>query len=238
MNRLFILLIIFYILPFAASTQQLSVDDGMILHEGAERPCIEVTLTPDPEDIKDNFKDWLKSEYDVRLKGFGFLANKDVLSAEQVRIAEVSANQMDLYVQVIGDEKMSTMCVFASFGYNIHLDPIEYPDEYSALKGIVKSFLHDYIPQWYQQRIEEEESTISDLEKQKTSLQSDIADNENEIEELKAEIEVARKSLGDVTLNLQDHVTDLESYKRQLEKMREVLNRLNQPAVELGNNDR
>jgi len=154
--------------------QYLEVSDAAIVHEELERSCIKVLMEPGTKTVKDHISDWMKDKHDVRLKGFGFLANSDVLTAEEVRIPDISIKQMDFYVRVVENGDYSELCVFGSFGYNIHITPENYPAEYDEIKRLVFNFIDDFLPLWYQNQIDEREDVIADLEKAKIIRRRDV----------------------------------------------------------------
>ena len=43
--------------------------------DNGSQPCIQVNLDPEPETLKHAWKDYLKDNYDLKLKGIGFLSS-------------------------------------------------------------------------------------------------------------------------------------------------------------------
>jgi hypothetical protein len=195
--------------------QYLEVADGTIVHDELERSCVDVLMEPGAKDIKDNISDWMKDEHDVRLKGFGFLANADVLTAEEVRIPDISTNQMDFYVSVVENGDYSEMSVFGSFGYNIHITPEAYPEEYRALKKLVFDFLDAFLPVWYQDQIDGMQKMVADLEKEQNQLQDHIADNEKRIEALQKENVQKKEELEGIRTDLRKNEDILKARKEK-----------------------
>ncbi|HLV40729.1 MAG TPA: hypothetical protein VKY37_00490 [Brumimicrobium sp.] len=60
--------------------------DGFIEHNGGNRPCLYVNLDPETKPLKKAWKSFLKDNYDFKIKGIGFLSNKDLLYKEDVII--------------------------------------------------------------------------------------------------------------------------------------------------------
>lgn len=169
--------------------------EATINFDDAIRPCIQVNLDPEPKPIKKAWKDYLKDNCDFKLKGIGFLTDKDLLSAEEVTVEMISPNAMDFYTQVIEDENGSEMKVFARHGYDIYINKASSPDEYRALYGIVEGFVKSYLPEYYKDQIEDTEDRIAMLTDKTTDIKDNIADNTSEIEKLKKETVELQKEL-------------------------------------------
>lgn len=167
-NKLYFLLTGFGLL----AAQHLSAQStlpyaGTIVHNNAARPCLVVNVDPEPDLLKDAWRDFLKENYDFKLKGIGFLSNKGLLSAEQVVVGQLSSKEMDFYIHVIEDENGSEMKVFAAFGYDMYVDSISMPAEYRELKTILERFLRNYLPEYHQELIEEKEKRVRELSTEK-----------------------------------------------------------------------
>lgn len=219
-----LLLLAFTTTSFA---QKLVVSDATLNYGDSERACIQVILEPDTKAIKSHFKDWLKDKHDIRLRGFGFLTNKDVLSAEKETIPNVSTKQLDFYVQVVEEGQYSKMCVFGSFGYSIHISSQAYSKEYKALKSLTLDFLSDFVPSWYKNRIEEAREAAEELAKERSNLQEDIQDNEEEIEELEEENIEKTNRLKENKIDLKKTNQKIETNKQKLEEVEEKLKQNN-----------
>ena len=57
-------------------------------------------MEPATKDVRDAFQDFLKKNYDVKLKGDGLFSNKDVLYAEKVKINTISDKNLDFYAKI------------------------------------------------------------------------------------------------------------------------------------------
>lgn len=211
---------------FAFSTLQaqlVSVQDGNLKTNESEQTCVQVVMQPEAKEVKRAFKDFLNDEYDVKLKGIGFLSNKDVLTAEQTNISVISDKMMDLSAQVIEVNDKTQMCIAGSFGYDIAIDRYDYPQEYRAMRNIVLDFLDVYLPNYYQDRIEEKQEIVTNLQEERSDLTEDITDNKEEIEKLKKENEKLMKELEDTKKQLKSQTAQLENRKKNLNKVNNEL---------------
>lgn len=193
--------------------QTMQIGDGQVKHEKEMRPCIEVILAPEPDKVKEAWEDFMKKEYDVKLKGYGFLTNKDVLSAEGIDFKAVSNKKMDFYTRIVKEEDMTKMCVYGSFGYDIFINKNGYPLEYKHLEDITKQFLNGFLPGYYTEQIQGIQSSLKDLNDDKGRMENEMEDNRKEIEKL-----TARNA--ELTKELNNKVKSIEE-KAQILKLRE-----------------
>ncbi|MFK7935410.1 MAG: hypothetical protein AB8G22_17985 [Saprospiraceae bacterium] len=207
------------------TAQRISVGESEMTLNERPQSCVEVTLEPEVKEVKKAFKDFMDDNYDVNLKGIGFLSNKDVLTAEQVNIPTVSNKTMDLSAKVIEVQDKTQMCVAGSFGYDIAIDQADYYREYRSLRGIVLDFLDGYLPEYYQNRVDEKAEVVADLKDERQDLNEDIADNEEEIEKLKKENEDLRKELDQTKKDLETQTANLEKRRNSLEEVNKELSR-------------
>lgn len=223
---LYLLSLVFVLSTIGSSSllaQRLILTEETLTYEDTERPCIQVMLEPGTKTIKDNFKDWIDDQHDVKLKGYGFLTNKDVLRAEQTTISSVSPNQMDFFVKIVEEGEQSKMCIFASFGYSIPVAPDKFPQEFQALKGLTINFLSDFLSDWYLNRFEEAQEVAADLEKERAKLAKEIEKNKEEIADLKKENEKMGTTLEEKESSLQEASKTAEERKRKMNKINKAL---------------
>jgi hypothetical protein len=62
--------------------QQIKPSESFIVHEDVPRSCWVVNLDPEPKTLKKAWKDYVKDEFDISMKGFGLFLKKDLLFAE------------------------------------------------------------------------------------------------------------------------------------------------------------
>jgi hypothetical protein len=200
--------------------------DATINFDEAQRPCIQVKLDPEPKTLKEAWKDYLKDNYDFKLKGIGFLRNKDLLSAEEINVAKISSKQIDFYTHISEDENGSEMKVFVRFGYDIYLNKEDYPNEYETLTVILKDFLNEYLTKYYQEKVNDTEERIEELEDETTDLKEEIADDTASIKKLKKEIEDLESQVESNNKLLEEANNKLIKRKEKLERVRIQLENL------------
>ncbi len=218
-----ILILIFGVSTLTINAQRLVINEAVCKTDDGNQTGIEAIMEPKTKTIKKAIKDWMDDNYDVKLKGLGFFSNKDVLTAEQVQIDEISKKQMDLKVQVIEEGANSKMCIFGSFGYDFPVSPTHYPVAYRQMRGMALDFLDDFLPQWYLNRIEELEEVVGDLGKERTKLQEDIEENRADIEELQEENEEKAETLAKTKVDMKKAAVKLKKRKEKLKEVSEKL---------------
>lgn len=228
-SRLIILTLVF---PFFLQAQSYYPSKATIEHEDAQRPSLVATFEAEPKAVKEAWTDYLKSEYDLKLKGFGFLSNKDLLSAEKVTVSKISSNQMDFYTHFEEVDDKTKMNVFASMGYDIYVNPEEYPRAYRNLRSMMNGFVRGYVPGYYEDRIEETADNVEDLEDDIADLESDISKNKERIEENQQEIKDMEKDNEELQQSLKDKEAKLQEKKKLLEQRRSKLQEINSELKE------
>jgi hypothetical protein len=221
---LFISLVLLFALN--ASTQSLEPQKSTIEHNGKLSSCLLVKLDPEPKTLKNAWIGFLKKEYRFKLNGMGWFSNKELLSAKEVIIEDLSLKKMDFYTQVIEDENGSEMKVFASLGYDIYLNEEQYPVEFKAMNEMLVSFLKQYLPKYYNKKVNESEDRVKSLNKEIRSLKDGIDHNNSNIQKLGKEIEKSRASIEDNTRKLTAAEIKLKGRQDKLYRVKTKLQQL------------
>ncbi len=180
-----------------AFSQTLEIRDVTVKYDKVEYPAIEVMIQPETDNVRDAWEHFLKDKYKVKFRGNGFLANKDVLRAEETKFKAISDKQMDFYAKIVEEDNMTRIAVFASFGYDIHVNQQNYPKEYNAMENVLKAFLQSYLPDYYKSRIADIQSAIKDLESDREKMEKEEKDNRDEIEKLTKRNEELSKDISE-----------------------------------------
>ena len=199
--------------------QDIEIKPGTVEHNEGLRPCIVVHLDPEPKTLKKKWKTYLKENYDFKLKGIGFLTNKDLLKSEDIVVDDISPKRLDFYTKIIEDEVGSEMKVFASFGYDIYVDKQETPEAYETMKKMLNDFLKSYLPKYYKSEVKESKKKVKKLTKQVKNLKKDISKNKEEIEDLKKEIDELTEEVSEKETKLEEATIKLKQRKLKLERI-------------------
>ena len=211
---------------YAIQAQSITPTKSTVEHNEHLRPCIIVHLEPETRTLKKAWVKFLKKEYDLKLKGAGFLTNKELLSAEKVVVEKLSFKEMDFYTYIVEDEKGSEMNVFVSFGYDIYVNEVDYPNEFQSMNDILAEFLRGYLPGYYNDKIKSSSKKVNSLKKEINSLTKDINKNSRKIEEhkedaikLNTEVSSNQEKLRSAEGSLSETEEKLKSIKAELKKL-------------------
>lgn len=220
------ILAIFFISTIAFG-QNITPQDDKVIYEKNSRPCLAITVDPSTDLLKDEWIDFIDKNHDIKLKGNGFLTNKDVLYVENVVVTRISTKALNFFTEIIEDENGRTsMKVFAAFGYDIFIEKETYPTEYLELKKVMTTFLNKYIPEYYNGQIEDTQDEVDDLTKDKGKLDKSIAKNKKKIDKMTEDIDDMKKENLEDEAELVDVESKLKSQKEKLTSLRGKLNGL------------
>jgi hypothetical protein len=219
--------LVIYLLTLQVNAQSSILPfDTTIDYDKAKRPCIQVNLDPEPKTLKHAWKDYLKDNYDFKLKGIGFFSNKDLLSAEEINVNQISSNEINFYTHIVEDENGSEMKVFVRNGYGIYITKEKLPNEYAAVSEILNSFIKYYLPKYYGEKINDTEERINKLTEEKDDLKNNIDEKSSDIEKLKKEIKDNEEELKSKKKQLEITEIKLTKRKEKLERIRTQLRKL------------
>lgn len=211
-KQYFILSLVLACLQLTAQTYR--IDTATITFEKQQRPCFTVKYDASPKAVKKAWDDYFKKTYDVKVKGIGFLTNKEVITATDITLLPVSEKRMNLYASVVdapGDR--SELSYFMSFGYDLFVGPQDYPAEFTAMKKILNDFSVEFLTDFYY-------AEASRMTGEIKSLEGDIKDNNKSI---KKNTKKARKESKEVAGGLAAKNTSLEMANEQAKKKIEDL---------------
>ena len=169
-------LVLAFCLPLTAQTYK--IDTSTITFENVNRPCFVVKYDASPKTVKKAWDDYFKKTYDVKVKGIGFLTNKEVITATDISLVAVSDKRMNMYANVVdapGDR--AELSYFMSFGYDFFIGPDNYPAEFTAMKKILNDFSVEFLTDFYYSEASRMTREIKDLEKSTKNNNKDIKKN-------------------------------------------------------------
>jgi peptidoglycan hydrolase CwlO-like protein len=217
------------ILPFSmllitvVGAQNVVPAEGIIVHQDAPRSCWVVNLDPEPKTLKKAWQNYIKKEFDVKMKGAGLFLNNDLLSAEQVTLTSVSTDPLNLHTNIVEDINGSEMKVFAELKSDIYANRSSQAPAFRALREILEDFLAEYLPAYYHSRVTDAEKRLVELAEEREDLKKHIARDSEKIEELQNEIEQRQLELGSNQAKLDLAESKLEARKTKLERIRSQL---------------
>ena len=214
MKKHFVTICLTLVLCFQLTAQTYKIDTSTITFENVNRPCFTVKYDASPKTVKKAWDDYFKKTYDVKVKGIGFLTNKEVITATDITLLPVSDKRMNMYASVVdapGDR--SELSYFMNFGYDFFIGPENYPTEFTAMKKILNDFSVEFLTDFYY-------SEASRMTNEIKSLEKDIKKNEKSI---KKNIKKARKESKEVANGLSAKNTSMQmendQNKRKIEQL-------------------
>ncbi len=216
----YLLLLGFQMLP----AQAVVISEGTVKMDKEKYMAAQVLLEPDKDAVKDAFEEWLRKERGVNLKKKGLFGGGDMLIGEEVTVPSVSAKSMDFYAQLEKVKNQTQLSVYGMFGYDFPITPEKYPNEFRALKELVREFTLTYLPEYYTAQVEEMREMIEDLRKEEKDMRDQIADNEKTIEKMRKEnenlrqkIEKSLKDLAEKEAEMQRRESSLKAVSARIE---------------------
>lgn len=217
----------FFILSLAITfclqltAQTYKIDTSNVTFENVNRPCLTVKYDASPKTVKKAWDDYFKKTYDVKVKGIGFLTNREVITATDMSLPAISEKRMNMYASVVdapGDR--AELSYFMSFGYDFFIGPENYPTEFAAMKKILNDFSVEFLTDYYY-------SEASRMTKEIKSLESDISHNNKSI---KKNTKKARKESKEVASGLEAKNISMQmendQNKRKIEELGKALEAL------------
>jgi len=194
MKKYYIISTMILAFGLTANAQTYKIDTARINFENLQRPSLLVKYDASPKTVKKAWDDFFKKNYDVKVKGIGFLTNKEIITATDVSITAISDKRMNIYASVTdapGDR--SELNFFTSFGYDFFIGPDNYPAEFAGMKKILNDFSMDFLIDFYG-------SEASRITGEMKGLEKDIRKNEKDI---KKNTKQARKKSKEVASGMQ-----------------------------------
>ncbi|MBK8610484.1 MAG: hypothetical protein IPL84_11245 [Chitinophagaceae bacterium] len=194
MKKLFLILGLTLAVSLQLTAQTYTIDTATVSYENKLRPCFTVTYDASPKTVKKAWDDYFKKTYDVKVKGIGFLTNKEVIIATDITILAIGDKRMNMYASVVdAPGERSELSYFMSFGYDFFIGPENYPAEFTAMKKILNDFSVEFLTEFYG-------SEASRITREMKGLEKDIKKNNKDI---KKNTKSARKKSKEVASGME-----------------------------------
>ncbi|MBK7123162.1 MAG: hypothetical protein IPH68_10315 [Chitinophagaceae bacterium] len=189
MKKYYVVSAIILAFGFSVNAQTYKIDTALINFENLQRPSLLVKYDASPKTVKKAWDDYLKKNYDVKVKGIGFLTNKEIITATDVSIAAISDKRMNIYASVTdAPGERSELNFFTSFGYDFFIGPDNYPAEFAGMKKILNDFSMDFLIDFYGSEASRITSEIKGLEKDIRKNNKDIKQNTRKARKKSSEV--------------------------------------------------
>jgi len=214
MKKIFLITGLVLVFCLQLSAQTYKIDTSSIAFENQQRPCFTVRYDASPKTVKKAWDDYFKNTYDVKVKGIGFLTNKEVITAMDITLLPVSDKRMNMYASVVeAPGERSELSFFMTIGYDSFIGPDKYPAEFTGMKKVLNDFSVEFLTDFYYSEASRMISEIKGLEK-------DIKKNKKDI---KKNTKKARKESREVASGLQAKNISMQMENDQAQKKIEEL---------------
>ena len=194
MKKYYLVSILILASGLTVTAQTYKIDTAQINFENLQRPSLLVKYDASPKTVKKAWDDYFKKNFDVKVKGIGFLTNKEIITATDVSITAISDKRMNVYASVTdAPGERSELNFFTSFGYDFFIGPENYPAEFAGMKKILNDFSMEFLTDFYG-------SEASRITSEMKGLEKDIRKNEKDI---KKNTKQARKKSKEVASGME-----------------------------------
>lgn len=215
--------LLFFVLLFAivSTAQTFRVDTSQISFENKLRPCLYVKYDADAKTVKKGWADFLKKNYQIMTKGIGLLSNKDILSAEDVTISDISGKRMNIYARATDVPDGSEFKYFTSFGYDFFIGPLNYNKEFGAMKKLLTDFSVSFLNKYYSDETSAILKQIKNTEKDILKITRQIRKNNKKAEKSSDAVSNALEAKNNAfNYDIDIANSKIENLKKQLEKLK------------------
>ncbi len=201
MKKYFLVISIAMVLCLQTNAQTYKIDTATIFFELKERPSLYVKYDASPKAVKKAWDNFFSKHYSVKVKGIGFLTNKEVITATDVSLTAITDNKMNMYASVTdAPGERSEFKYFTSIGVDTFIGPVNYPIEFAAMRKILNDFSMEFLTDYYGSEASRLTNDIKELEKDMRKNSKSIKRNTKE----------ARKKSSEVASGLQAKNTSLQ----------------------------
>ena len=236
MQKILALLALSLLLTTAATAQLYDVRPGDVSYDKHPRQALKVQVEGRASAVRDYFQDWMKTNYNVRLKTGGILGmgKGTVLSARQTPASTVSGKLVDLYASFIAPtDSITEVAIFGGFDDNTFFTAENTANEYNALRGIAQNFAGAARLKASRDMIAEAEQKVKDGEKERARLEKDLNYTRNnttanlaKIEALKTQNLLNKKTVAQDSVLLLQNAVSREQDRVRLQRRRDRLTAL------------
>ena len=216
-----------------AQGQTLEIGMEQATIEGEQRDAIVILLKTDIKDTKDAWKEYMRKTHDVKVSGFGFLTNKDILIADECVVAAISAHQITIGNEIVEVGEETRMSVFGSHGYDHYFERGSV--EFSKMEELTMDFIGEFVPDYLQEAIEDARDVVADLEKDLDKDRDQVGKNEEDILDMKRKISDLIAENRELEKKISQTKLDLTEARRKLQVSRERLDRANRKLEQIAN---
>lgn len=218
----FISIVFFALSGMNAYSQTIEIETKSVIYEKTIKKCLAAQVDPEESALTKSWANYLKKNYKIKMKGFGLFSNSDVLTAKNVVIESISPDTINLFTNIEETPTGSEIKIFASTVNNVDMDNENYPNEFNSLRIMLKTFLNQFINEYYTEKISESSKTIKIYNKDKIKLIKTINSNKKKIVKYTNTISVTNvtiKENSDEAVKAVEKTSKLNTKRTKLENI-------------------
>ncbi len=184
-------------------------------HDRSLRPALVLTMDMPKQEAKESFEEFIEQRHNVRVKGLGFLQNKDLLSVEDASIDAIHNGAMDLYAS-FQHEKNGPLKVYLIGRDNAgqYFGPEHLPEVQQRLTTLLGQYKLFALDAYYTALIADKKGKWSDLQRDQKRARRSLSKNQEEIDDNYKDIEKLKKE----NLELERVLTDQADRSAKLQE--------------------
>lgn len=208
--------------------QVFTMKKGSYQFEDDLKQTIHVELEPDGKSTSKAFRKFLKDNHDIKLSWLGWKNRK----AEEVEWSELTGtdNPVTIFTKFQDLTEGSDFQIAIKKDNGRFINPKNNASEFDNLENIIAEFLSEYLPDNLNEKIEQVNSAIADLDKELKRTRKDynknkkdMGSNAEEIEELTEEIQELKEENASMEQENETLKSKIEAKEREVEQQHEEL---------------
>lgn len=200
---------------------QLSVEQNSVKFQKQQSTAFSSYVKSTADDLEKAWKSFIADKYGVDLK-----KSKGVLMGEAVQMPGISEFTVNFFTMIETDEKGARVDVLMSIGDKF-VASNTFPTETGNIQKMMRTFLHDFYVDQYDEVIEDQRKEQEKLSKSMDKLVKEgeklVKNTEGkEADILKAEENITKteKLIADSQIKIEQLKADIENYKKEIEQLK------------------
>ena len=207
-----------------------TVNESNVEYDKRTLPSLTITIEAPVEAVYDPWQDFWEDRYDIDIDRSDKDGKSIAYLAEQVNLSTVSPKALDLYSNVDGTDRVSTVSMALAFAERDLVTSVSQPEAFRAASALLQEFRTYFYTTYFDERIATVREDLSDLRDDSQDASKDaekarrkIEKYQDKIKKLERRIEDTREEVGEELETAEEKATrvnELEAQLRNLESNR------------------
>lgn len=200
---------------------QMSVEQNNIKFQKSQNTAFTAYVKSEPGDLEKAWKSFVSDKYGANLK-----KSKGMLQGEAVQMPGISEFTVNFFTMIESDEKGARMDVLMSIGDKF-VSQSTFPTEAMNIQKMMRSFLHDFYVEQYDEVIESQRKehdklskAVDKLTKEGEKLVKNTEEKESDIVKAEEEITKTEKLIADSQVKIEQLKADIVNYRNEIEQLK------------------